>query len=64
MGSQGIHLEIYDVLGRKWIAKDLSVMSLGPQSYELNTSRLPQGTYYARFQSADGKIATITLKKE
>jgi hypothetical protein len=62
--TQAIKLEIYSILGRKLLVKDLGVQSSGENSYELNTEKWPAGTYLTRFVSADGKVSTISLKRE
>jgi len=62
--TQELKMEIYDVLGRKLLDLDLGVRSSGEDSYELNTQKWPSGTYFARFVSSDGKVSTVTLKKD
>lgn len=56
-----VKMELFDITGRSLGIVNQSIYQKGNQSYQLNTSAYPPGTYFIRFD-ANGKIATHSLQ--
>jgi len=58
-GEEGkMELGVYDVAGRRVLAKTISRASAGPGSEFLNASKLPAGVYFVRLTAAHGDAVT------
>lgn len=56
-------LEVFDVLGRRVLNRDLSAQPSGTSQYRLNLSDVPAGIYVVRLSTRSGETATRRLVK-
>ena len=59
-----VNLEVYDLLGRKMMAREMVAMRVGSHQYTLQTEGLSSGLYLVKIESAGAQhIQKITLLK-
>ena len=58
---QRVTLAVYDVLGRRVLARDLGVQSAGEATHRLDVGPLPSGVYVVRFDGDAGARATARI---
>lgn len=53
-----VQVDLFDLSGKRLMTLIQEQQPAGPHAYQVNTSRLPAGTYYCRFQ-ADDQVKTL-----
>lgn len=60
---EALVLEVFDVLGRRVLRRDLGVQPAGPSQHRLGLGEVPAGLYIVRAETASGETATRRLVK-
>ncbi len=58
-----VQVDLFDVSGKRLMRLVEEQQAAGPHAYQVNTSRLPAGTYYCRFR-ADDQLKTLKWIKQ